>query len=240
MNDIQKPPHVYEAVKCVTAELARDGIAKSRSNQQQNYKFRGIDDVYNALSSVIAANNLCIFPRMLKREVCEKQSKSGGVLFYVVVEAEFDFVSAVDGSKHVVRTFGEAMDSGDKATNKAMSAAYKYACFQAFCIPTEGDHDADSTTHEVAARNGRPAQAQPTKAPPAKAPPANGAELMTRLSAYDATLSNRKQCDPGALVKHIEASGGPKFGPKMDMWDAAAIKWAVAEAKAFDARTSSK
>src|SRR5690606_19364534 len=45
---------------------------------------------------------------------------------------------------------GEAMDSADKATNKAMSAAYKYAAFQTFCIPTEGDNDADATTHEVA------------------------------------------------------------------------------------------
>ena len=50
-----------------------------------------------------------------------------------------------------VTTYGEAMDSGDKATNKAMSAAYKYAAMQAFCIPTEGDNDADATTHEVAA-----------------------------------------------------------------------------------------
>ena len=41
------------------------------------------------------------------------------------------------------------MDSADKATNKAMSAAYKYAAFQAFAIPTQGDNDADATTHEV-------------------------------------------------------------------------------------------
>jgi hypothetical protein len=46
---------------------------------------------------------------------------------------------------------GEAMDSGDKSSNKAMSAAYKYAAFQAFCIPTEGDNDADATTHDVRA-----------------------------------------------------------------------------------------
>jgi hypothetical protein len=76
------------------------------------------------------------------------------------VEAEFDFVSAEDGSKHTVRTFGEAMDRGDKATNKAMSAAYKYAAFQAFAIPTEGDNDADASTHEVKSRDtsndGRP------------------------------------------------------------------------------------
>lgn len=71
-------------------------------------------------------------------------------MFYVTVEAEFDFVCAEDGSKHVVRTFGEAMDSADKATNKAMSAAYKYAAFQAFAIPTEGDNDADAQTPQIA------------------------------------------------------------------------------------------
>jgi hypothetical protein len=58
-------------------------------------------------------------------------------------------VSAEDGSKHTARTFGEAMDSGDKATNKAMSAAYKYMAFQTFAIPTEGDNDADNHTHEI-------------------------------------------------------------------------------------------
>ena len=72
----------------------------------------------------------------------------------MTVEAEFDFVSADDGSVHTARTFGEAMDSGDKATNKAMSAAYKYACFQTFAIPTEGDNDADATVHEpIAPKN---------------------------------------------------------------------------------------
>jgi hypothetical protein len=77
-------------------------------------------------------------------------SQKGGALFYVTVDAEFDFVSAEDGTKHTVKTFGEAMDSGDKATNKAMSAAYKYACFQAFSIPTESDNDADAHTHTPA------------------------------------------------------------------------------------------
>jgi hypothetical protein len=60
-------------------------------------------------------------------------------------------VSAEDGSMHTAIAYGEAMDSGDKATNKAMSAAYKYACMEVFCIPTEGTPDADAETHEVAA-----------------------------------------------------------------------------------------
>ena len=143
---------VYEAINKVQAALAKDGIGKNRKNQQQGYSFRGIDDVYNALAPMLAANGLCILPRMLSRSVEERINKNGTALFYVTVEAEFDLVAAEDGSKHTIRTYGEAMDSGDKATNKAMSAAYKYACMQAFAIPTEGDNDADASTHQVAAK----------------------------------------------------------------------------------------
>ena len=49
----------------------------------------------------------------------------------------------------ITATYGEAMDSADKSTNKAMSAAYKYMCLQVFCIPTEGDNDADGTTPDM-------------------------------------------------------------------------------------------
>lgn len=140
---------VYKCINAVQADLAKVGLAKDQTNTFDNYQFRGIDAVYNVLSPLLAKHGLCILPRMVSRDVQERQSQKGGALFYVTVEAEFDFVSAEDGSKHTVRTFGEAMDRGDKATNKAMSAAYKYAAFQAFAIPTEGDNDADANSHEV-------------------------------------------------------------------------------------------
>lgn len=149
MTDIE-PPRVYAAIAAVMAELSAEGISKDRRNSQQGYNFRGIDDVYNALSPVLSRNKLVMLPRILSRDVVERTTQKGGVLFYVTVEAEFDLISADDGSKHTVRTFGEAMDSADKATNKAMSAAYKYAAMQAFAIPTEADNDADAHTHEVA------------------------------------------------------------------------------------------
>jgi hypothetical protein len=144
--------NVYQAICAVAKEMATEGISKDRKNVQQNYSFRGIDDVYNALAPRLAAHGLVILPRMISRTVTERETAKGGVLFYVVVEAEFDFVSAADGTRHTIKTYGEAMDSGDKATNKAMSAAYKYAAMQAFCIPTEGDNDADYSTHEVKAK----------------------------------------------------------------------------------------
>lgn len=152
MAEKATPLNVYQCIAKVSEKLAKEGIAKDRKNDQQGYKFRGIDDVYNALAPILAEFGLVVIPRILSRELVERTTKNGGVLFYVTVEAEFDFVSVGDGTKVTARTYGEAMDSGDKATNKAMSAAYKYAAFQTFCIPTEGDNDADKTTHEVAAK----------------------------------------------------------------------------------------
>lgn len=143
---------VYEAIAAVTGALAAEGISKSKTNQQQGFKYRGIDDVYNALSSLLAEHKLCILPRITSKEVVERVNAKGTALFYTTVAAEFDMVSAVDGSKHTVSSYGEAMDSGDKSIGKAMSYAYKAMAFMAFCIPTEGDNDPDAQCHEVQPR----------------------------------------------------------------------------------------
>lgn len=153
---------VYKAINGVQADLAKAGIVKDRKNQAQGYNFRGIDDCYNALAPLLPRHCLCILPRALSREVVERSTAKGNAMFYVTVEVEFDFVCSKDGSKHTVKTYGEAMDTADKATNKAMSAAYKYAVLQSFSIPTEGDNDADASTHEV--------KASPPPPPPPPSP----------------------------------------------------------------------
>jgi hypothetical protein len=198
--------HVYKAINAVQSDLAREGIGKDRSNQQQGYKFRGIDDVYNALAPLLAKHGLCVLPRCTSREVVERTNAKGTALFYVTVCAEFDFVAAEDGSKHTVVTYGEAMDSGDKATNKAMSAAYKYACMQAFSIPTEGDNDADATTHEVAGR-----QAAPDMSPKARA-----ARIVAGVASGDAAgaaafLASIDQKELDAIWQHLDAATADKL-----------------------------
>lgn len=141
---------VYAAISAVAKDMATTGISKDRKNAQQGFNFRGIDQVYNALAPALVNHGLLILPRITERTVTERTTQKGGVLFYVVVKADFDFVSTEDGSIHTVTTYGEAMDSGDKATNKAMSIAYKYAAFQAFCIPTEETAiDADAEDHHL-------------------------------------------------------------------------------------------
>ena len=142
---------VYKAIAAVQGEMAKMGISEGRENKQQGYAFRGIDDIYNALAPLLSKHNLCIIPRVGDRQVVERSSSKGTAMFYVTVSVDFDIVSAVDGSVHSAKVCGEAMDSGDKATNKAMSAAYKYLCLQVFCIPTEGDNDTENQPHEIQA-----------------------------------------------------------------------------------------
>lgn len=195
---------VYKAIAAVMADLSKEGISKDKRNQQQGYSFRGIDDVFNALSPLLAKHGLCILPRVLKREQVERQTLKGGALFYTTVEVEFDFVSAEDGSSHTVKTFGEAMDSADKSTNKAMSAAYKYAALQAFAIPTEGDNDADATTHEVAAKPIPKQEPKPAQKPQAKATEPTSERYSTHeqtQTPFDEPTEPAK--DPDALVDEV-------------------------------------
>ena len=90
-------------------------------------------------------------PKFSDRQVTERTTQKGGVLFYVIVTGEFTFTHEDGSDVSVGPFFGEAMDSGDKATNKAMAVAFKYAMFQTFCVPLEGvtGGDADLSTHDI-------------------------------------------------------------------------------------------
>ena len=66
---------VYEKIAAITAELSKVGISKDSKNQSQGYKFRGIDQVYGALSPLLAKHGLCILPRVTAREVVERQNR---------------------------------------------------------------------------------------------------------------------------------------------------------------------
>ncbi len=145
MTEPVVPGAVYSAINTVRAELADIGIAKGQRNREQGYQFRGIDDVYNVISPILSKAGLCILPRIISRESAERTTKKGSLMYVAIITMEFDFVCVADGSRHTVSACGEGMDTGDKATPKAMSGAMKCALLQTFTIPTvEGvDPDAD-------------------------------------------------------------------------------------------------
>lgn len=120
-------------------------IAKGRKNIQQGYTFRGIDDVFSALQPALIKHGVFFVPEVLKSEQIERETAKGGRLIYTILLVAYTFYAPDGSSVHTV-VVGEAMDSGDKSSNKAMSAALKYAVLQIFCVPTEATDDADYDT----------------------------------------------------------------------------------------------
>lgn len=138
---------IYKAIPSIMLEIP--SIYKDRKNEAQRYKFRGIDDVYNAVNPILAKHG--VFMRADVQDVSreERPSKSGGVMAFVQVRVRYSFV-AKDGSFVSTDSLGEGMDSGDKATPKAMSIAQKYAILQMFCIPTADSKDPENGSPEPA------------------------------------------------------------------------------------------
>jgi len=136
---------VHQAIIDVMGDLAEVGIAKEKRNTEQGFNYRGIDDLYNTLAKILANRKLCILPTILEREVIQRTTKNNSIMYNIVLKMLYRIVSAEDGSTVECTTYGEASDMTDKGTNKAMSAAYKYLCFQLFCIPIDVQ-DPDATT----------------------------------------------------------------------------------------------
>ena len=140
---------IYKALATVNKSIK--AIGKDRTNQQQGFKFRGIDDVMNELHSLFAANEIIILQTVNEVNVTERTNLRGTALFFVRINVTYQFTHS-DGSHADITVYGEAMDSGDKATTKAMSIALKYALLQMFLIPTEEEKDPDAVAHEVKAK----------------------------------------------------------------------------------------
>jgi len=139
--------NIYQTIAAVMADM--DSVGKNKKNLQGNFMYRGIDDVMNALNPAMVKNKLFVVPEVLEQLREYRQTNKGGNIIYSICKIKYTFY-AEDGSNIEAIVVGEAFDSGDKATNKAMSVAFKYACFQVFCIPTEEMQDPDADKHELA------------------------------------------------------------------------------------------
>ena len=128
-------------------------ISKDQKNQAQGFKFRGIDQFVNALYPALTKHGVFMSPECVSehheiKEVTRSTGKTGYDK-HVNILMKYHFF-AEDGSSVVIGPIpAEALDSGDKATNKALSAALKYALIQTFSIPTEDMEDGDRVSPEI-------------------------------------------------------------------------------------------
>lgn len=146
-----REPMIYAAI-CGVMEDIR-AVGKDAINKTQGFKYRSIDAVMNALNPAMIKHKIFCAPEVIEQIREERTTGKGSTLIYSVCKIRYRFFT-VDGSYIDAVVVGEGMDSGDKATNKAMSVAFKYACFQTFCIPTENlIDDPDADTPELNRRN---------------------------------------------------------------------------------------
>lgn len=206
-------PRIYSALSQANREI--NAIAKANINQGQGFKFRGIDDVYNALHPILAKYDIFIIPEVVEVRVTERTNARGGVVRFVEAKVLHHYTTS-DGSSVTTTIVGEAMDSGDKAVNKALSIALKYSLFQLFTIPTEGDNDPDAHSEELAPK-GTPQQATAT-APQQTPQPAptpdelakamvllQGAKTLGELAERYKSLPQHLQQDRSAIVPLCES-----------------------------------
>lgn len=139
--------NIYQTINAIMDEI--EPIGKDSINKQQGFKYRGIDAVMNALQPLFAKHKLFCVPEVISSVREDRTSSKGNLLIYSIIRVKYKFY-AEDGSFIETTVEGEGMDSGDKATNKALAIAFKYACFQLFCIPTEEvSPDPDKESHEL-------------------------------------------------------------------------------------------
>lgn len=133
---------VFAAFLAVQADLEAIGKNKRVTEGPARFMFRGVDDVMNALHAPMAKHGLICVPQVQERIPETRATSKGGTMNVLHVRVRFTFFAA-DGSSFYCETWGEGQDSGDKATGKAHSMAYKSALLQAFHIPTDDTPDAD-------------------------------------------------------------------------------------------------
>ena len=182
---------IHEAIADIMGEVG--SIKKDRTNTGQGYKFRGIDDVYLAIHDLFVKHGVFSVTTVLEERTEERTTSKGAALIYRVLKIKYEFF-ARDGSSITEIVIGEGMDSGDKASNKAMSVGHKYAILQLLAIPTEDTADPESDSHEVAPRHSlRPAPNVPDSYK-------NGNALASRMEEDDKTLYAIMTATVGAVA----------------------------------------
>lgn len=127
--------NIYESLNKIMEEVG--AIKKDKKTTTGSiYTYRGVDQVMNALQPAFVKHKVFVVPEVLDSVREERTTKSGGNMIYSVGRVKYTFF-AEDGTHVEAVVLGEGMDSSDKSSNKVMANAFKYACFQVLCIPTE-------------------------------------------------------------------------------------------------------
>ena len=197
--------NIYEAIASIMQK--GNAIGKNKRNDQQKFMYRGIDDVMNVFNPLMAEAGIFMVPEVLEASREERQGRTGGNLIYSILRVKYTFYAA-DGTSVSATVIGEGMDSGDKASNKAMAVAMKYAMFQVFCIPTEEMKDPDAETPEPSVPVTVPRPAEKVVELPKRREPVAGPDGYYKCEGCGTVIKARgKMTDYGVAEMSLKEFG---------------------------------
>lgn len=154
--------NLYQKLLLITEEIGK--IEKTGRNSQQGYEFIEQAQVVAEVRVQLAKHGVMIIPETVSRtlgryEVTRSNGKPG-VDIHARVASRYTLVNADNPDEKMVCEWdaGEAIDSGDKATNKATTASHKYFLMKLFNISDKDDPDAETP---VAAPQQSPTSPEP-------------------------------------------------------------------------------
>jgi hypothetical protein len=146
---MSEKPSIYEVFAAVKREVGP--VGKDSRNQQQGFNYRGVDAVVNAVAGALDKHGVITIPMLEALDYSTVEvGKNRSLMAHVQVKVTYRFAGP-GGDYFDAKVPGEAMDSGDKATPKAMSVAYRIALLQTLNLPTD-EADPDSQTYERSPR----------------------------------------------------------------------------------------
>ena len=172
-------------------------IAKKDKNTAQGFNFRGIDSVVNAVSPALQKFGVVIVPSVEEYEYQTVEiGRNRTAMGHVRVKVTYTFIGA-NGDTIKATVVGEAMDSGDKATAKAMSVAFRTALLQSLSLPTD-EVDPDATSYERSS-------ADDVLAPEALIAKINQSTTIESLSEIGQYITANKDAYPVGLLDQFRA-----------------------------------
>lgn len=222
-------PMIYPAM--IAAMRAVTAVGKDGYNTAQNYPFRGIDGVLNALGPALREAGVFPVPTLESVQLRDARTTRDQPTREVQVQVRYTFY-AEDGSSVEAVVPGESLDTGDKGTAKAMSVAFRIALLQIFALPTQEpttDHDGHHHT-----RGGEPRMTKFERetgaallgGPTAEQRQAGGALLMR--AAFQQALAF------GACLDEHAAWLTPTNGDESPTWEETFAARIAAEIEACD------
>lgn len=153
---MSEPQQIHALISAIREDIGEIKKEKTGKTGVSKYKYRGVDDALNhvgrALTKHKVTPSVTVSDFQIETNIEDSKAKGKRFVYHATLRLTLR-LTAPDGSFVENTAAGEGVDwTNDKATNKAMAGAFKYACYLGLVLPVEegelDDSDAEGKDPE--------------------------------------------------------------------------------------------